>query len=199
MTKTDRAIMIILFLLVLFFGYKAYDTGVLLANANNTIDDLTKEKAELVVELAKAKNDYMELQSSQNSTTKIEYVEKESDNDGDFEINKKPPKVVVNAGDGTSYEFTPDLNSYQSIQNGKVVVTEDNTLTLDIEKIVDARFKDKVDALEAKHELEMNEKQSELDKVNDKLKITKKQRDFYGAAFATTLGGTLIIGTTKNI
>ena len=83
--------------------------------------------------------------------------------------------------------MTPEVKSGQVIKDGKVVLTEDNTLTLDVEKIVDARFKDKVQAIEAKHKLEMDNKNAELDKVNRVLKRTRKQRDFYV--------GTAIIGT----
>ena len=71
--------------------------------------------------------------------------------------------------------------------------------TIDIEKITDARFKDRVDALNAKHELELKEANDKLEAVNKKLKITKRQRDFYAAGFATTVSGAVIIGVNKNM
>ena len=159
----------------------------LLIEANKKIETLTKQNGDLSTQLAKAKKDYMELGSKQTTHTVVQYVEKSSPDDADVELAKKPPKVVVKAGDGTSYDFTPEVQSGQVIKDGKVVLTEDNTLTLDVEKIVDARFKDKVEAIEAKHKLEMDTKNAELDKINRVLKRTRKQRDFYV--------GTAIIGT----
>lgn len=155
--------------------------------ANKKIEELTNQNGNLSIELAKAKKDYMELDSKQSTTTVVHYVEKTSPNDADVQIDKKIPKVVVNAGDGKSYNFTPNVSSQETIVNGKVVITEDNTLHLDIEKIVDARFKDKVEAIDAKHKLEIDKKNEEIDKINRVLKRTRKQRDFYV--------GTAIIGT----
>lgn len=171
--------------------YKMYNQSVLanaaLEAANKQIETLTKQNGDLAVQLAKAKKDYMELGTKSTTNTVVHYVEKSSPNDADFQVNKQPPKVVVNAGDGVTYDMTPEVKSGQVIKDGKVVLTEDNTLTLDVEKIVDARFKDKVQAIEAKHKLEMDNKNAELDKVNRVLKRTRKQRDFYV--------GTAIIGT----
>ena len=176
----------------IFYGlYRMYNQSVLanaaLIEANKKIETLTKQNGDLSTQLAKAKKDYMELGSKQTTHTVVQYVEKSSPDDADVELAKKPPKVVVKAGDGTSYDFTPEVQSGQVIKDGKVVLTEDNTLTLDVEKIVDARFKDKVEAIEAKHKLEMDTKNAELDKINRVLKRTRKQRDFYV--------GTAIIGT----
>ena len=170
-----------------YFYNQAHAANAALDAANERITTLTKEKGDLATQLAKAKNDYMELKSNQKTNTVVQYIEKTSPNDADIELTKKPPKVLINAGDGKTYDFTPDVVSAQNIKDGKVVLTEDNTLTLDIEKIVDARFKDRVDAIEAKHEIEIKEKNAELDKVNRVLKRTRKQRDFYI--------GTTIIGT----
>ena len=176
----------------IFYGlYRMYNQSVLanaaLIEANKKIETLTKQNGDLSTQLAKAKKDYMELGSKQTTHTVVQYVEKSSPDDADVELAKKPPKVVVKAGDGTSYDFTPEVQSGQVIKDGKVVLTEDNTLTLDVEKIVDARFKDKVEAIEAKHKLEIDTKNAELDKINRVLKRTRKQRDFYV--------GTAIIGT----
>ena len=176
----------------IFYGlYRMYNQSVLanaaLTEANKKIETLTKQNGDLATQLAKAKKDYMELGSKQTTHTVVQYVEKSSPDDADVELAKKPPKVVVKAGDGTSYDFTPEVQSGQVIKDGKVVLTEDNTLTLDVEKIVDARFKDKVEAIEAKHKLEIDTKNAELDKINRVLKRTRKQRDFYV--------GTAIIGT----
>ena len=123
----------------------------------------------------------MEMSSKSKTRTEIVYVKKDSPDDADFQVNKAAPKVVINAGDGQSYEYTPDTHSYQSIENGKMVLNEENVLQLDIEKIVDARFKDKTEAILSKHELELKQKDEEITQLQDKLSITKKQRDFYGA------------------
>ena len=175
--------------------YRLYNQAVsasaALEAAQKEIATLKQKNGDLAIELAKAKKDYMELGSKQTTQTIVQYVEKTSPNDADVELTKKPPKVIVNAGDGKSYDFTPDVATSQNIKDGKVVLTEDNTLTLDIEKIVDARFKDKVEAINAKHDVEIQAKQAELDKVNRVLKRTRKQRDFYA--------GTAIIGTGVGI
>ena len=174
------------------FGiYKLYNQSILtsaaLDAAQKEIATLKQKNGDLSIELAKAKKDYMELGSKQTTNTIVHYVEKSSPNDADVQVDKKPPKVIVNAGDGKTYDMTPEVQSGQVIKDGKVVLTEDNTLTLDVEKIVDARFKDKVDAIEAKHKVEIDTKNAEIDKINRVLKRTRKQRDFYI--------GTAIIGT----
>ena len=176
---------------ICFALYRFYNQSVLasaaLDAANKQIEELKRKNGDLAIEVAKAKKDYMELGSKQTTNTIVHYVEKSSPNDADVQVDKKPPKVIVNAGDGKTYDMTPEVKSGQVIKDGKVVLTEDNTLTLDVEKIVDARFKDKVEAIEAKHKIEIDTKNAEIDKINRVLKRTRKQRDFYV--------GTAIIGT----
>ena len=193
-TTIIKIIVGILIIAGIIFSYnmyvkaKEYDkVKAKLDEAITKVEKLTKENGQLAIDLAKAKKDYMELGMNSKVETVVQYVEKTSPNDADVALNKKPPKVIVTAGDGKEYDFTPDAKSAQVIKDGKVVLTEDNTLKLDIETIVDARFKDRVDAINAKHDLEMKEKNAELDKINRKLKITRKQRDFYA--------GTLVVGT----
>ena len=178
--------------------YEHYHLKNELEAANSQIEKLTVEKGDLALELAKSKNDYLELKSNESSQTVIQYVEKSSKDDADFQIDKTPPKVIINAGDGNVFTYSPDSKSYQNIKDGKVVVTEENTLNLDIEKIVDSRFKDRIEAINSKHELELQAVNDQLNKTNDKLKITKKQRDFYAGAFITTVSGGIIIGANKN-
>ncbi|MDY5646937.1 MAG: hypothetical protein SPF22_08045 [Candidatus Onthovivens sp.] len=178
--------------------YEHYHLKNELEAANSQIKKLTIEKGDIALELAKSKNDYLELKSNESSQTVIQYVEKSSKDDADFQIDKTPPKVVINAGDGNVFTYSPDSKSYQNIKDGKVVVTEENTLNLDIEKIVDSRFKDRIEAINSKHELELQAVNDQLNKTNDKLKITKKQRDFYAGAFITTVSGGIIIGASKN-
>ena len=193
----------LLILGLVYFCYSLHKTNSQLSKdlAANTqqLENLLKLNGDLTTQLAQAKKDYMELGSNVSSSTQVVYVEKSSPNDADVEVNKSIPKVIVNAGDGKSFEFTPTSESKEVIKDGKVVITEDNTLTIDIEKITDARFKDRVDALNAKHELELKEANDKLEAVNKKLKITKRQRDFYAAGFATTVSGAVIIGVNKNM
>jgi chromosome segregation ATPase len=171
--------------------YKLYTQSVeasaALKEANAKIAELTKQNGQLAIDLAKAKKDYMEMDSKATTKTVVQYIEKKSPSDADVEVNHKVPKVIVNAGDGKSYDFTPDSKSAQNIVDGKVVLTEDNTLHLDIEKIVDARFKDNVEAINAKHTTEIKEKDAQVADLTKKLKRTRKQRDFYvGAAIIGT-------------
>ena len=192
---------IIIICAICLFGcaiYEHYHVKNELKAAKSQIEKLTVEKGDLALELAKSKNDYLELKSNESSQTVIQYVEKSSKDDADFQIDKTPPKVVINAGDGNVFTYSPDSKSYQNIKDGKVVVTEENTLNLDIEKIVDSRFKDRIEAINSKHELELQAVNDQLNKTNDKLKITKKQRDFYAGAFITTVSGGIIIGASKN-
>ena len=185
------ALSVLIIVGICFALYRFYNQSVLasaaLDAANKQINELKQKNGDLATELAKAKKDYMELGSKQTTNTVVHYVEKSSPNDADVQVDKKPPKVIVNAGDGVSYDMTPQVQSGQVIKDGKVVLTEDNTLTLDVEKIVDARFKDKVEAIEAKHKVEIDTKNAEIDKINKVLKRTRRQRDFYI--------GTTIIGT----
>lgn len=186
-----------------FLGYKVSGYNNTLSNyektlkeSNDKIAKLVDENGKLVVDLAKAKKDYAEMDTKTQSTTQVVYVPKTSPTDADVEINKAAPKVKVTAGDGTAYEYKPDTKSTQNIKDGKLVVSEDSTLHLDVEKIVDARFKDKIEALQAKHDQEIKAKDAELDKTKRKLNITIKQRDFYGgvAAAETTAGlGVMIV------
>lgn len=192
MNETLKKVIIVL--LVCFLGYEFYSMRTGLVEANAKIAQLTETNGELVSDLAKAKKDYMELESNQKTNTVIEYVEKESPNDADFQINKTTPKVVVNAGDGLKYEYAPDSKSMEQIKDGKVVITEDSTLNLDIEKIVDARFKDRVDTLNAQHALAIDEKNREIDNLNKKLKVVRRQRDFYGGIVGFSAVG---IGISK--
>ena len=178
--------------------YKLYNQSVAaseaLKDANLKIAQLTKQNGDLAIELAKAKKDYMEMNSKSTTKTIVQYVEKKTPNDADVEVTHKIPKVVVNAGDGKSYDFTPDSKSAQNIVDGKVVLTEDNTLHLDIEKIVDARFKDKVDAINAKHTTELKEKDAQVADLTKKLKRTRKQRDFYVGATIIGTGVGMYVG-----
>lgn len=151
------------------------------------IAELTKQNGDLAIQLAKAKNDYMEMKANPVEKTTIEYVEKTSKDDGDFEVNQKAPKVVVNAGDGNRYEYTPDAKTTSYIKDGKMVMSTENTVNLDIEKITDARFKDKVAAIEAKHKVEIKEKEDTINTINRKWKMARRQRDFYA--------GVAVVGT----
>lgn len=189
-----------------FIGYKMININNTLsgyekqlANANSQINKLTVDNGNLAIELAKAQKDYMEMKSDTHSTTQVAYVEKQSANDADVEVTKSVPKVRVTAGDGTNYDFTPDVNTSKTIKDGKLVVTEDSSLNLDIEKIVDARFKDKVTAITAKHDVELKAKDEQIDKLNRKLSITKKQRDLYACTTIGAVGTGLGLWVTKKI
>lgn len=179
MKKVAIILVVILLIIAGVFAYNHISTT--FANYEKQIAELTDQNGQMAIDLAKAQKDYMEMSSNSKTKTEIVYVEKDSPDDADFQVNKAAPKVVINAGDGQSYEYTPDTHSYQSIENGKMVLNEENVLQLDIEKIVDARFKDKTEAILSKHELEIKQKDEEITQLQDKLSITKKQRDFYGA------------------
>ena len=179
MKKVAIILVVILLIIAGVFAYNHISTT--FASYEKQIAELTDQNGQMAIDLAKAQKDYMEMSSQSKTKTEIVYVEKDSPDDADFQVNKAAPKVVINAGDGQSYEYTPDTHSYQSIENGKMVLNEENVLQLDIEKIVDARFKDKTEAILSKHELEIKQKDEEITQLQDKLSITKKQRDFYGA------------------
>ena len=189
MKKVAIILVVILLIIAGVFAYNHISTS--FANYEKQIAELTDQNGQMAIDLAKAQKDYMEMSSQSKTKTEIVYVQKDSPDDADFQVNKAAPKVVINAGDGQSYEYTPDTHSYQSIENGKMVLNEENVLQLDIEKIVDARFKDKTEAILSKHELEIKQKDEEITQLQDKLSITKKQRDFYGA-----VAGAGVIGVT---
>lgn len=176
----------------LFYFLNQYKTTEKLNNELiNQNNKLVSENGSLVEELAKSKKEYMELSTNQKNQTIVEYVEKELPNDADVEINQGQPKVIVTIGD-EKLEYVPEVNSSSKIENGKLVVTTDNVLNLDIEKIVDARFKDKIESMETKHQLELENKNKELEKLNKVLKRTKKQRDLY-ASVSLIEGGLMVV------
>lgn len=190
MKKIITIVVIILLIIAGVFGYRYISST--FASYESKISELTKQNGQLAIDLAKAQNDYMEMSSKSQTTTQVVYVEKESPDDADFEVNKAKPKVIINAGDGESYTYTPDTHSYQSIVDGKMVLNEENVLELDIEKIVDARFKDKTEAMLAKHDVEIKEKDDKIEKLEKKLSITRKQRDFYGAVAGAGIIGVAV-------
>ena len=119
---------------ICFALYRFYNQSVLasaaLDAANKQIEELKRKNGDLAIEVAKAKKDYMELGSKQTTNTIVHYVEKTSPNDADVQVDKKPPKVIVNAGDGKTYDMTPEVKSGQVIKDGKVV-----TKNAEIDKI----------------------------------------------------------------
>lgn len=148
---------------------------------------LLEQNAELINEVAKLKNNYMTLNTGEKTETVIEYVEKESPDDADFEVNQNAPKVVVNTGDEQKIEYQPSVSTSSDIVDGKMVMTTDSTLELDVEKIVDARFNDKLETINLQHEFELQARDDIIEAKNEELKRTKMQRDIYG--------GIAIIGT----
>ena len=133
MKKVAIILVVILLIIAGVFAYNHISTT--FANYEKQIAELTDQNGQMAIDLAKAQKDYMEMSSKSKTRTEIVYVEKDSPDDADFQVNKAAPKVVINAGDGQSYEYTPDTHSYQSIENGKMVLNEENVLQLDIEKI----------------------------------------------------------------
>lgn len=155
-----------------------------LAAQNNK---LLEQNTELINEIAKLKDNYMTMDTNEKTQTVIEYVEKESPDDADFEVNQNAPKVVVNTGDDQKIEYQPSVQTSSHIKDGKMVMTTDSTLELDIEKVVDARFNDKLETINLQHEFELQARDDIIDEKNKELKRVRMQRDIYG--------GIAIIGT----
>ena len=188
-----------LIIIGLYSYFTKYDELELnLKEANNKIEQLTKTNGTLVKELAIAKENYVNLDTATKTETQVVYVEKESPNDSDVVIQHELPTITVKAGDGKEYQYTPDAISGQIMKDGKAVVVENNQLTLDIEKIVDDRYKDKIAALQASHDLEIKKANDELANVKRKLSITKKQRDFYAGVSVITVGTGTAVMINKN-
>lgn len=65
-----------------------------------------------------------------SNTTEVAYVPKRHANDNDIEINRRPLKVAVN---GKQHEIPTDtVKETQRLENGKVVVTEEQTINIEV-------------------------------------------------------------------
>ena len=122
-----------------------------------------------------------------NTTTSVEYVSKESPNDADVQVVNSAPKVIVQAGDGLTYDMTPKSTSKQEIVDGKVVVTNHQQLDIDVDKMVQDRYKDRLNDINKQQQAELQAKQDEINKLERVNKRVEKQRAGYAI-------GALLIG-----
>ena len=76
--------------------------------------------------------------------TQIQYVEKETPQDADVQITKKPPQVVVDYN-GQQTKFDTLDNETQKFDKGKLQVDQTSKVTLDVTPIVQKEVQTAVD------------------------------------------------------
>lgn len=86
----------------------------------------------------------------------VEYVEKESPQDVDVQIQNDPVKIAVSYN-GKVEELKGSPNEKQKFENGKLVVDQTNVATIDIDSIVNREIANKV--LEYEHMTQVKDRQ----------------------------------------
>ena len=110
--------------------------AVALSNATNQITLDTNGKLDslnnaLSKQIAQVKN-------TATHTNTITYIEKETDpvtgqkEDTDIELKMKPSKITVKVNDGSKYTFDQLPTENYKFENGKIVMTQQNTLDINV-------------------------------------------------------------------
>jgi hypothetical protein len=106
------------------------------------------------------------------TVTQLQWVEKESKSDASVEINSKTNPIVVSYN-GKKEELPTTTTEGKDIKDGKVVVTQQTTATLDIDSIVNRQIANRI--LEDEHK----------EKV---LKREKTQQTIWGTVAGFVIG-----------
>lgn len=171
-----------------FVTYKIMQTQ--LDSAYEKINDLKSSvsDAEVAAELRLVKNAVDELKHNKpvtervvsNNQTEIRYVEKESPEDADVDIQDQAPVARIKYNDQTYDVPMQTTTSHVTDKNGTVKVNQSHELSIDVTKIADRQI--------AAYQLSMEDKQREL---NEELKHVKHQNKTL-----KIVGGAAILGGT---
>lgn len=138
-------------------------------NINKALDDLKKNKpvTEKVVN---------------NTTTEIRYVEKETPEDPDVDIQSPEPVAKVKYNTET-YEIPMETKTNTTAEkDGTVKVNQTHEMVIDVSKVADQHMASYKLMMEEK-ERELNEELKEVKKDNRNLKITGTAAGIIGAGY----------------
>lgn len=113
-----------------------------------------------------------------NNQTEIRYVEKESPDDADVDIQDQAPVARIKYNDQTYDVPMQTTTSHTTDKDGIVKVNQAHELTIDVTKVADRQI--------AAYQLSMEDKQRELNDELKKVKHENKTMKFVGGAVALT-------------
>lgn len=156
--------------------------------AYEKIEDLktTLPNAEVAAQLRIVKDAVEDLKKNKpvtervvnNNQTEIRYVEKESPEDADVDIQDQAPVARIKYNDQTYDVPMQTTTSHTTDKDGTVKVNQAHELTIDVTKIADRQI--------AAYQLSMEDKQRELNNELKKVKHENKTMKFVGGAVALT-------------
>ena len=113
-----------------------------------------------------------------NNQTEIRYVEKESPDDADVDIQDHAPVAKIKYNDQTYDVPMQTTTTHTTDKDGTVKVNQAHELTIDVTKVADRQI--------AAYQLSMEDKQRELNDELKKVKHENKTMKFVGGAVALT-------------
>ena len=156
--------------------------------AYEKIEDLktTLPNAEVAAQLRIVKDAVEDLKKNKpvtervvnNNQTEIRYVEKESPEDADVDIQDQAPVARIKYNDQTYDVPMQTTTSHTTDKDGTVKVNQAHELTIDVTKVADRQI--------AAYQLSMEDKQRELNDELKKVKHENKTMKFVGGAVALT-------------
>ena len=156
--------------------------------ANEKIADLrsTVSDAELANEIHIVKTAIEDLKKNKpvtervisNNQTEIRYVQKESPDDADVDIQDHAPVAKIKYNDQTYDVPMQTTTTHTTDKDGTVKVNQAHELTIDVTKVADRQI--------AAYQLSMEDKQRELNDELKKVKHENKTMKFVGGAVALT-------------
>lgn len=156
--------------------------------ANEKVEELktTLPNAEVATQLRIVKDAVEELKKNKpvtervisNNQTEIRYVEKQSPEDADVDIQDQAPVARIKYNDQTYDVPMQTTTSHTTDKDGTVKVNQAHELTIDVTKVADRQI--------AAYQLSMEDKQRELNDELKKVKHENKTMKFVGGAVALT-------------
>lgn len=167
--------------------------------ANEKIDELKSavSDAEVVAEVRLVKQALEDLKKNKpvtervvsNNQTEIRYVEKESPEDADVDIQDQAPVARIKYNDQTYDVPMQTTTSHTTDKDGTVKVNQAHELSIDVTKIADRQI--------AAYQLSMEDKQRELNEELKHVKHQNKTLKIVGGAAALVGTAYLINKATK--
>lgn len=167
--------------------------------AYEKIDELKSavSDAEVAAEVRLVKQAVEELKKNKpvtervvsNNQTEIRYVEKESPEDADVDIQDQAPVARIKYNDQTYDVPMQTTTSHTTDKDGTVKVNQAHELTIDVTKVADRQI--------AAYQLSMEDKQRELNEELKHVKHQNKTLKIVGGVAAVTGTAYLINKATK--
>lgn len=156
--------------------------------AYEKIEDLktTLPNAEVAAQLRIVKDAVEDLKKNKpvtervvnNNQTEIRYIEKESPEDADVDIQDQAPVARIKYNDQTYDVPMQTTTSHTTDKDGTVKVNQAHELTIDVTKVADRQI--------AAYQLSMEDKQRELNDELKKVKHENKTMKIVGGTVALT-------------